>query len=104
MTLDSHYKKILYLKQLTDHLTELYGTKDVKSKSYGRLKIRLDGFIEAGLLIGIVQKDELQKLIDAEHMAKFGMTRKQRRAESKLAKEETAVDWGVYDPPAIHRK
>ena len=104
MTLDTHYKKIQYLKQIKEYLSEIYDTKDVKSKLYVRLKNRLDGFIEAGLLVGLVSRDELQEIIDAEHMTAFGMTRKQRRAESKLTTEETAVDWGVYDTPAIDRK
>ena len=104
MTLDDHYKKIQYLKQIKEYLSEVYGTKDVNSKPYMRLKNRLDGFIEAGLIVGLVSRDELQEIIDAEHMTVFGMTRKQRRAESKLTTEETEVDWGFYDTPAISRK
>ena len=104
MTLDTHYKKIQYLKQITDHLTEFYGTKDIKSKPYERLKNRLDGFIQAGLLVGLLTKVELQKLIDLEHMNAFGMTRKQRQAESQIDTSDTKVNWDVYDTPTIHRK
>ena len=104
MTLDTHYQKIRYLKKISEHLAKFYGIENDKSKAYYQLKNRLDGFIEAGLLIGIVDNSELQDLIDAEHMNAFGMTRKQRRAESKLGTKDTKVDWGIYDAPAINRK
>jgi len=104
MTLDSHYQKIRYLKKISEYLAKFYSIDNDKSKAYYQLKNRLDGFIEAGLLIGIVDNGELQDLIDTEHMNAFGMTRKQRRADSKLGAKDTKVDWGIYDAPAINRK
>ena len=58
-------------------------------------------FVEAGLIPSIVENRELQDLIDTEHMNAFGMTRKQRRADSKLGAKDTKVDWGIYNAPAI---
>ncbi len=104
MALDTHYKKIRYLEQAKEHLVKLYGIENVKSQVYHQLKSRLDGFIEAGLVVGIVDNRELQNLIDAAHINAFGMTRKQRQAESKLDKRDTKVNWGIYDTPTIHRK
>jgi hypothetical protein len=104
MALNTHYQKIRYLEQAKEHLVKLYGIENVKSQVYHQLKSRLDGFIEAGLVVGIVDNRELQNLIDAAHINAFGMTRKQRQAESKLDMRDTKVNWGIYDTPTIHRK
>ena len=82
MALDTHYKKIRYLEQAKEHLVKLYGIENDKSQAYHQLKSRLDGFIEAGLVVGIVDNRELQDLIDAAHINAFRMTRKQCQAES----------------------
>lgn len=95
MALDTHYQKIRYLEQAKRHLVKLYGVENDKSQAYHHLKSRLDGFIEAGLVVCIVDNSELQDLIDAAHMNAFGMTRKQRRAESQLASKDTAFDWAL---------
>ena len=104
MALNTHYQKIRSLEQAKEHLVKLYGIENDKSQAYHQLKSRLDGFIEAGLVVGIVDNKELQNLIDAAHINAFGMTRKQRQAASKLDTRDTKVNWGVYDTPAIHRK
>lgn len=59
--------------------------------------------MQAGIVIGIASKKELQDVIDKEHMDIFGITIKQRRAELKLEKKENEIDWDLYDTPAIHR-
>lgn len=104
MSLNSHYQKIKYLNAIKDLLREFYSTEDSESPIYQKAKSKLDGFSQAGVVIGIVSKSELQDIIDQEHMDAFGITRKQRRAELKLDKKATEVDWGIYDPPTIHRR
>mgnify|MGYP000450879291 CR=1 FL=1 len=55
------------------------------------------------MTLNALSKGELQDLIDQEHMAVFGMTRKQRRIEKKLGKKEEVIDWSAFDRPAIER-
>jgi len=99
-----HYQKSRYIRKISEHLVMLYGIENGKSKAYIQLKDRLDGFIEAGLLIGIVDNGELQDLINTEHLSAFGMTREQRRTESKLVAKDKKVDWSIYYTPTISRK
>jgi hypothetical protein len=76
MALDTHYKKIRYLEQAKEHLVKLYGIENDKSQKYHQLKSSLDRFIEAGLIVGLVDNRELQDLIDAAQINASGMTRK----------------------------
>ena len=73
MTLDSRYQKIAYLEQLRDLLSTLYGVKDERSNEYRAHKHRLDGFIHAGLHIKLATHEELQEVVESEHIQAFGM-------------------------------
>jgi len=104
MTANQNYHRTTYLNAIKDHVTELYAVQDSKSESYLRLKNRLDGFMNAGLVIGIASKAELQDIVEKVHMSVFGLTIKQRSVELKLGSKTTEVDWDIYDTPTIHRK
>jgi hypothetical protein len=104
MSLDNHYNKIKFSDGLRTLLSEYYGRVEEESAEITALKNKIDGYIQAGLTLNALSKSELQDLIDQEHMAAFGMTRKQRRIEKKLGKKEEVRDWSAFDRPAIERK
>ena len=66
-----------------------------------RLKNRLDGFIHAGLVIGIASNAEVKVIVEEVHMNVFGMTIKQRGIELKLGSKAAEVSWDLYDTPSI---
>jgi hypothetical protein len=104
MTANQNYHRTTYLNAIKDHVTELYGVQDSKSEPYMRLKNRLDGFIHAGLVIGIASNAEIKDIVEKVHMNVFGMTIKQRGVELKLGSKAAEVNWDLYDTPTIHRK
>ena len=85
-------------------LSFFYGTKDLNSAYRKKLEAKLDGFIAAGILIDLIPKQELQNIIDKEHMAAFGMTRNERREKLKRESNGAEIDWEIYDIPTIHRQ
>ena len=103
MTLDSHYQKIEYFEALRDFLSALYAVKDEQSNEYQAHKHRLDGFIHAGLHIKLVTKEELQAVVESEHVVAFGMTRKERMLDKSITKRASVTDWSEYDKPATQR-
>ena len=104
MTANQNYHRTTYLNAIKDHVTELYGVQDSKSEPYMRLKNRLDGFIHAGLVIGIASNAEIKDIVEEVHINVFGMTSKQRGVELKLGSKAAEVNWDLYDTPTIHRK
>ena len=104
MTFDNQTQKSKYIVGIKELLQLFYGTKDLNSAYRTKLESKIDGFIAAGILIGLISKPELQTIIDTEHMSAFGMTRNERREKLKFQSKGAAIDWDIYDIPTIHRQ
>ena len=104
MTFNNQTQKFKYIAGIKELLQLFYGTKDLNSAYRKKLESKIDGFIAAGILIGLISKPELQTIIDTEHMSAFGMTRNERREKLKFQSKGAAIDWDIYDIPTIHRK
>tara|TARA_B110000114_G_C14738159_1_gene255990 strand:+ start:138 stop:452 length:315 start_codon:yes stop_codon:yes gene_type:complete len=104
MTFDNQIQKLKYITGIKELLQLFYGTKDLNSAYRKKLESKVDGFIAAGILIGLISKPELQTIIDTEHMGAFGMTRDERREKLKFRSKGAAIDWDIYDIPTFHRQ
>jgi hypothetical protein len=104
MTLNSHYQKLKYIDGIKDRLRRFYSISDTKSDHRKMLSREIDGYMEAGLLTEILDKRELQSIIDEQHIAVFGITRQERRLETKSNLETAPDNWDIYDTPAIDRR
>ena len=104
MNFDNQTQKSKFIAGIKELLQLFYGTKDLNSAYRKKLESKVDGFIAAGILIGLISKPELQTIIDTEHMSAFGMTRDERREKLKFQSKGAAIDWDIYDIPTIHRQ
>ena len=104
MSLNNQYKSIKFKQSVRELIREYYSSGDDKSEHTKKLKYKIEGFFEAGLLVDAATKEDIQLIVDEEHMAAFGMTRLQRRAEKKINMDFDSIDWSIYDEPAIGRK
>ena len=85
-------------------LERLYAFGDHRSEKRDALNYRIDGFIEAGLLLEVSTAERLQALTEDTHVRIFGETLAERKTRAKLGHNET-VDWSIYDtPPAIRNR
>jgi hypothetical protein len=66
-------------------------------------KGRLEGFMQAGLLLGAVTRDELEDLLEETHFKVFGMPIGERLKDPKMRFPEDEIDYGRFDSPAIER-
>lgn len=78
-----------------------------------QLESKVQGYIDAGLLIEVARRDEVQNVIDECHLAAFSETRTERRERLKSEANADAnlhgsgdpsLDWDIYDSPAYDRK
>ena len=62
----------------------------------------IEAFMEAGLILGAVNKPELEKVISDEHVDVFGISRQDRMQK---AKDEALVkgDFAFFDTPTWQR-
>ena len=79
-------------------LTHLYSEIKEKRTLDEAQKHRIEGFISAGLYLGLVEKKEISALIEEIHLTVFGQTVRERKLE-KLMGEQESIDWSIYDTP-----
>ena len=104
MSLNDQYKSIKFKQSVRELVREYYGAEDDDSEHTKKLKYKIEGFFEAGLLVDAATKEDIQLIVDEEHMAAFGMTRLERRTQKSANKNLDTTDWCIYDEPSIVRK
>ena len=88
-----------YLEAVRDKMAKLYAYGDAKPPARQQLWHEITGFLEAGKVLSNVTTEELQVIIDEEHITAFGITREGRQLKQKLAAEDVDQDWDKYDVP-----
>ena len=104
MTLNNQRQKEKYIGAVRWMLKKLYGFGGQKSTKSEQFRDEIGGFFKAGILLEIVTNEELEQLVDEEHLLAFGKTIKQRRIEEKTGVKDTERNWDIYDTPSVHRK
>ena len=99
-----------FLRELRRLTTELYELGDFTVNDFDRQirEAKLNGFIDAGLLLETVSRADMQEEIDYCHLRAFGESRSDRRQRlaeiaSEDATEDTTTDWEKFDSPAFER-
>lgn len=97
------YKKKAFIKEACARLKKFYSYGAAKVTKKEDLRNELHGFFQAGILLKVMTNKEVDDLIDKEHMAAFGKTKKQRNIDEKI-EINTETNWDKYDEPAYQRK
>ena len=107
-----HLAKADFIRELKSLTTQLYAIGDSSSKDprWAVLSSKLDGFIEAGLLLQVSNRTEIQRHIDEIHFQVFGETREARRERKsspiqRCDSDDLTIkpDWSELDAPAYER-
>jgi hypothetical protein len=80
-------------------MAKLYAYGEAKPPAREQLWHEITGFLKAGELLGGFMTEELQAIIDEEHVTAFGITREERQLTQKLATTDDEQDWDKYDVP-----
>ena len=64
---------------------------------------RLEGFINAGVFIGITSNAEISAIIARVHQEIFGVSVQQKRQQQSGVWPESEVDYAWYDIPTFER-
>lgn len=104
MSLNDQYKNIKFKQAVRELVREYYSAEDDESEYTKKLKYKIEGFFEAGLVVDAATKEDIQLIVDEEHMAAFGMTRLERRTRKSANMNLDTIDWSIYDEPSVARK
>ena len=92
-------RKERYLEAVRDKMAKLYAYGDAKPPARQQLWHEITGFLEASKVLSNITSEELQTIIDEEHLRAFGITREARQLKQKLATADDEQDWDKYDMP-----
>ena len=92
-------RKERYLEAVRAKMVKLYAYGEAKPPARQQLWHEITGFLEAGKVLSNVTTEELQTIIDDEHIKAFGITRQERQLKQKLAPEDVEQNWDKYDVP-----
>ena len=105
----NHRARADFLRELRALTSQLYDLGDFTSTNPDRalLEKTIEGFIEAGLLIEVAARSDMQDVIDECHLKAFSETREERKKRLSSDREKSAEpdtpDWDKYDSPAFDR-
>src|SRR5690554_4882176 len=91
-----------FLAETAKQLEHIYSELNLRKKLDMKMKHRTEGYMYAGQQLGLVNKKELESLMEKVHFEVFGMSIAQRRLQ-KLKGEAQEVDWSYYDTPITQR-
>ena len=110
-----HLAKADFLRELKHKVEKLYalGTSKRGGDEWNLLAMSARGFIECGMLMGVAEDVDINRVIERAHEQQFGETltsyRKRRSEENEQdGKDDTLCDadltWDEFDSPAFVRK
>ena len=79
-------------------MAKLYAYGEAKPATREQLWHEITGFLKAGEVLSDITTEELQAIIDEEHITAFGITREARQLKQTLATDDEQ-DWDKYDVP-----
>ena len=102
MTFDSAYRRSKYIESARERLQKLYsvGEKTAKRAKY---RDQLEGYLKAGLLLGVIEEDDIHNIVNEEHHRVYGTSPHERELQSKLPTHEHKAKWDQYDHPPYQR-
>ncbi len=93
-----------YINEVEKRLSQLFLASKEGYKASPVERHRLEGFMRAGVFMGIVSNDEMSGLMNSCHQAIFGKSIEQRKAELSSHWQEEFIDYSQYEQPTYERK
>jgi hypothetical protein len=93
----------LFLESVKQQLRDFYQDLRHTSKANEINKARIEGYMLAGVQIGLTNNEELKDIMINVHYEVFGKSIEQRRIEYAL-EYRSEEHWEIYDSPSYERK
>jgi len=95
--------KQCFLDEVERQLRVIFGAIRDGHKPPEILKHRCEGFMRAGVFMGVVKNLGLSDLMEATHLDVVGMTIDERRAKHKERWKGEEIDYSQFELPAFER-
>ena len=101
-----HPDRERFAEEVRQRLLRLFNTTKQGLKVAEIDKHHCEGFIQAGVFMGLVSNAEMSRLMDDTHRAVFGKSIAERQADlsARGLWQPHTVDYSQYETPAIERR
>ena len=94
-----------YLTRLSELLQEIYSNRRSSNTKTSDAQERLSGFIEAALISRVLSNQDIQTLVDQEHMDAHDLSVQERgRIQQQILAACKDHDWSPFEEPTFRRR
>lgn len=93
-----------FLQEITRQLRIIFTAIREGHKPPQVMKHRCEGFMRAGVFLGIVKYTELSALMEDLHLEVIGMTIADRKARKRGHFVDEEIDYNQYETPSYERR
>jgi len=92
-----------FLAEVEIRLSRLFSASKYGYRLPAQERHRLEGFMQAGVYMGLTNNRELAELMENSHQGIFGRSIEEHRLEKPLDWSYEQVDYSAFEPPAFIR-
>ena len=92
-----------FLNEVTRQLRIIFDAIHEGYKPPEVLKHRCEGFMRAGVYLGVVKNLELSELMEDTHLDVVGMTIDERKAKHREHFKDEEINYSQYESPSYER-
>lgn len=96
--------KAHFINEVEKQLRLIFGAIRDGNKPPEILRHRCEGFMRAGVFLGVVNNGELSELMEKIHFNVIGLTISERRASDSKRYKDLEIEYTQYDSPAYERR
>jgi hypothetical protein len=93
-----------YINEVAARLSRMFRASKEGFKPPAADRHRLEGFMQAGVFLGLARHSELNALMNEIHTEVFGKSIEERRRESADSWPSEMIDYTAYEQPTYARK
>lgn len=93
-----------FMQETGQRLLTMFNNSKQRIKASDAERFRLQGFMQAGVFLGLSSNEELQKLMEKMHQQVFSMSIRERRLQQEAGRISNSIDYSLYDAPAFSRQ
>ena len=97
-------KREEFSQQIAEKLELYYSLQSDGSTKKKSLGDHIDGFVEAGILLRYVTREEFLQIADQLHTSIRGKSLRQQSLDNKIGLTKDRRDWKEYNEPTYIRK
>ena len=97
-------KRRQYTEFVTEKLELYYSFDTFESEKMNSLGDEINGFLKAGIILGVITKEEFLSIADEAHKKIFGKSLEHSSIDRKLGEKVRKRDWSRFDEPSFIRK